>query len=388
MIQREIAPKILELFQYYPIVSLTGPRQSGKTTLLKSLFPEKPYVTLENPDTRLLATTDPRRFLATYTEGAILDEVQNVPELFSYLQGIVDDNPQRKFVLSGSQNFLLLQSITQSLAGRVGILNLLPFSQSEVSKTEMKLSLYDALFKGGYPAIYDRYTPANIFFSNYLTTYLERDVRNIINVGNLSTFNRFLKLCAGRAGQIINMASFASDVGVSPLTVKSWLSVLEASNIIILLQPHYKNMGKRLVKMPKLYFTDTGLACYLLNITSAEQLSTHHAIGAIFENYVVLELLKQRLNKGLASNLYFWRDNHGSEIDLLLENANGLVSIEIKSAQTHHADFFKGLRYWQNLAEQKPENSFVVYGGDDSFQREFGQVLSWKNLADIGKLNC
>ena len=388
MIQREIAPKILELFQYYPIVSLTGPRQSGKTTLLKSLFPEKPYVTLENPDTRLLATTDPRRFLATYTEGAILDEVQNVPELFSYLQGIVDDNPQRKFVLSGSQNFLLLQSITQSLAGRVGILNLLPFSQSEVSKTEMKLSLYDALFKGGYPAIYDRYTPANIFFSNYLTTYLERDVRNIINVGNLSTFNRFLKLCAGRAGQIINMASFASDVGVSPLTIKSWLSVLEASNIIILLQPHYKNMGKRLVKMPKLYFTDTGLACYLLNITSAEQLSTHHAIGAIFENYVVLELLKQRLNKGLASNLYFWRDNHGSEIDLLLENANGLVSIEIKSAQTHHADFFKGLRYWQNLAEQKPENSFVVYGGDDSFQREFGQVLSWKNLADIGKLNC
>ena len=252
----------------------------------------------------------------------------------------------------------------------------------------MKLSLYDALFKGGYPAIYDRYTPANIFFSNYLTTYLERDVRNIINVGNLSTFNRFLKLCAGRAGQIINMASFASDVGVSPLTIKSWLSVLEASNIIILLQPHYKNMGKRLVKMPKLYFTDTGLACYLLNITSAEQLSTHHAIGAIFENYVVLELLKQRLNKGLASNLYFWRDNHGSEIDLLLENANGLVSIEIKSAQTHHADFFKGLRYWQNLAEQKPENSFVVYGGDDSFQREFGQVLSWKNLADIGKLNC
>ena len=387
MIQREIAPKVLELFQYYPIVSLTGPRQSGKTTLLKSLFPEKPYVTLENPDTRLLATTDPRRFLAAYTEGAILDEVQNVPQLFSYLQGIVDDNPQRKFVLSGSQNFLLLQNITQSLAGRVGILNLLPFSQSEISKTEIKLSLYDALFKGGYPAIYDRYTPTNIFFSNYLTTYLERDVRNIINVGNLSTFNRFLKLCAGRAGQIINMASFASDVGISPLTVKSWLSVLEASNIIILLQPYYKNMGKRLVKMPKLYFTDTGLACYLLNIASAEQLSTHHAIGAIFENYVVLELLKQRLNKGLASNLYFWRDNHGSEIDLLLETTNGLVSIEIKSAQTHHSDFFKGLRYWQNLAEQKPENSFVVYGGDDSFEREFGQVLSWKNLADIGKLN-
>jgi uncharacterized protein len=383
MIQRDIAPKIIELFKYYPIVSLTGPRQSGKTTLLKSLFTGKPYVTLEDPDARLLATTDPRRFLDVYTEGAIFDEVQNVPALFSYLQGIVDNNPKIKFVLSGSQNFLLLQNISQSLAGRVGILNLLPFSQAEIKRTGLDLSLYETLFRGSYPAIYDRDTPPNVFFSNYLTTYLERDVRSIINVGNLTVFNRFLRLCAGRAGQIINMASLANDVGVSPLTIKSWLSVLEASNIVVLLQPHFENLGKRLIKMPKLYFTDTGIVCYLLNIASAEQLMTHHAIGAIFENYVVIELLKQRLNKGLSSNLYFWRDNHGNEIDLLAETSNGIVSIEIKSAKTYNTDFSKGLRYWQNLSNQPSEKSYIVYGGDFTQDTNAGQLLSWKKLSDI-----
>ncbi len=383
MIERELSPKISELFKYYPIVSLNGPRQSGKTTLLKALFPQKPYITLEDPDARLLASTDPRRFLAAYTEGAIFDEAQNVPALFSYLQGIVDADPKRQFVLSGSQNFLLLQNISQSLAGRVGILNLLPFSQKEINSAEADLPLYELLFKGGFPAIYDRKTPPNLFFANYLTTYLERDVRSILNIGNLSQFSRFLKLCAGRVGQILNMASLANDAGVSAVTIKNWLSVLEASNLIILLQPYYKNFGKRLIKMPKLYFTDTGLVCYLLNIASPEQLSVHHAHGSIFENHIIVEFLKKRFNQGLPSNLYYWRDNHGNEIDVILETETGLSTIEVKSSQTFNTDFLKGLRYWQTLTKNDPEKSFIIYGGDFVQSTHAGQLLSWRNLADF-----
>lgn len=384
MIERKIAENIKELRKYYPILTITGPRQSGKTTLIKKIFSGKPYVLMENPDIRQRAEDDPVGFLSKYPQGAVLDEVQNVPFLFSYIQGIVDENKEVQFVLSGSQNFLLLEQITQTLAGRTAIVKLLPFSQEELKNTKNQLNdPFEYVFSGMYPPVYDRKIPPSIFYNNYIQTYIERDVRTIKNIGNLADFSRFLTLCAGRVGQILNTYSLATDTGVSVNTVKSWISVLEASYILYRLQPHHKNFNKRVVKRPKLYFYDTGLACNLLQIKSVEELDQHFARGSLFENYILTELLKNQWNKGESSNLFFWRDNHGKEIDCIIEKANQILAVEIKAGKTYRKELFKNLSYWKKLTKTEKNSLFVVYAGNQNDTLPEGNMISWKDLTSI-----
>jgi len=384
MIQREITKKLLEISNYYQIITVTGPRQSGKTTLIKDVFKELPYVLLETPDIRQRAQEDPKSFLSNYSKGAIFDEIQNVPELFSYLQGIIDENSAIKFVLSGSQNFLLLEKVNQTLAGRTGILKLLPFSTDELKDSNhWNENPLEFVFKGMYPRIYDRGIPPELFYSDYIQTYVERDVRSIKNIGNLSNFSRFLSLCAGRIGQLLNIDSLASDVGIASNTAKEWLSILEASYIIYTLKPHHKNFNKRLVKRPKLYFYDTGLACNLLQINSVNELDMHFAKGNLFENFILTELLKKRFNNAKTSNLYFWRDHHGKEIDCIIEKANSLIPIEIKSSKTYQKEHFKNMNYWNKLSDNSKENSYLVYSGNESDHLAYGNLMSWKHLNKI-----
>ncbi|MDB4180977.1 ATP-binding protein [Flavobacteriaceae bacterium] len=384
MIQRDITKKLLEVSNYYQVITVTGPRQSGKTTLIKDVFKALPYVLLETPDIRQRAKEDPKSFLSNYPKGAIFDEIQNVPELFSYLQGIIDENSTIKFVLSGSQNFLLLENVNQTLAGRTGVLKLLPFSTDELKDskhwTENPLEF---VFKGMYPRIYDRGIPPEIFYSDYIQTYVERDVRSIKNIGNLSNFSRFLSLCAGRVGQLLNIDSLASDVGIATNTAKEWLSILEASYIIYTLKPHHKNFNKRLVKRPKLYFYDTGLVCNLLQIKSINELDMHFAKGNLFENFILNELLKKRFNNAKTSNLYFWRDHHGKEIDCIIEKANGLIPIEIKSSKTYQKEHFKNMNYWNKLSENSKENSFLIYAGNETDNLPYGKLTTWKDINKI-----
>ena len=384
MIQRQLSNKLLEISSYYQIVTVTGPRQSGKTTLIKDVFKELPYVLLETPDIKLRAKEDPKSFLSNYPKGAIFDEIQNVPELFSYLQGIIDENSTIKFVLSGSQNFLLLEKVNQTLAGRTGILKLLPFSTDELKDSNhWNENPLEFVFKGMYPRIYDRGIPPELFYSDYIQTYVERDVRSIKNIGSLSDFSRFLSLCAGRIGQLLNIDSLASDVGIAANTAKEWLSILEASYIIYTLKPHHKNFNKRLVKRPKLYFYDTGLACNLLQINSVNELDMHFAKGNLFENFILTELLKKRFNNAKTSNLYFWRDHHGKEIDCILEKANSLIPIEIKSSKTYQKEHFKHMNYWNKLSNNSKENSYLVYAGNESDHLAHGNLMSWKDLSKI-----
>ena len=384
MIQREITKKLLEISNYYQIITVTGPRQSGKTTLIKDVFKELPYVLLETPDIRQRAQEDPKSFLSNYSKGAIFDEIQNVPELFSYLQGIIDENSAIKFVLSGSQNFLLLEKVNQTLAGRTGILKLLPFSTDELKDSNhWNENPLEFVFKGMYPRIYDRGIPPELFYSDYIQTYVERDVRSIKNIGSLSSFSRFLSLCAGRIGQLLNIDSLASDVGIASNTAKEWLSILEASYIIYTLKPHHKNFNKRLVKRPKLYFYDTGLACNLLQINSVNELDMHFAKGNLFENFILTELLKKRFNNAKTSNLYFWRDHHGKEIDCIIEKANSLIPIEIKSSKTYQKEHFKHMNYWNKLSDNSKENSYLVYSGNESDHLAYGNLMSWKHLNKI-----
>ena len=377
MIARRITPHLTELLRYYPIVSLSGPRQSGKTTLLRWQFPDLPYVSLEDPDERRFAVSDPRLFLDNYPNGAILDEAQQVPHLFSYLQTRVDANKHLRFLLSGSQNFLLMEKVTQSLAGRVGLLNLLPLSLDELPAADLQTWMW----KGGFPAIYDRETPPRLFFPNYLQTYLERDVRLLKNVGNLLDFERFMRLCAGRAGQLLNLSGLASDAGVSVNTAKAWLAVLEASFAVFLLAPYHDNFNKRLMKMPKLYFYDTGLLTYLLNIEQPNQVGTHFAVGHIFENLVVAELTKQWLHAGERPQFYFFRDSNGNEVDLLVVTGGKIFAVEIKYGKTINANFFKGLGYWSKLSGSPPEQCFLVYGGEAASVRSEGTVIPWQQMA-------
>lgn len=383
MINRHIKAKLIEVGNYYPVITVTGPRQSGKTTLIKETFSNLPYVLLETPNIRKRVVDDPESFLQNYPKGAILDEIQNAPELFSYIQGIVDENSNVKFILSGSQNFLLLEKINQTLAGRTGILKLLPFSIDELkdSKYWIKNSL-EFVFKGMYPRIYDRGIPPEIFYSDYIQTYVG-SVRSIKNISNLNKFSRFLSLCAGRIGQLLNIDSLANDVGIATNTAKEWLSILEASYIIYTLKPHHKNFNKRLVKRPKLYFYDTGLACNLLRIASLEQLDIHFAKGHLFENFILNEILKKRFNAAKTSNLYFWRDHHGKEIDCLIEKANSLLPIEIKSSSTYQKEHFKNMNYWNKLAQNSKENSYLVYAGNEDDTLPYGNLTSWKNLDKI-----
>lgn len=384
MIKRKLTEKLVEVSNYYSVITITGPRQSGKTTLIKDVFPNLPYISLENPDTKDRALQDPRGFLSKYPKGVILDEVQNVPDLFSYIQGIVDEKKDILFVLSGSQNFLLLEKITQTLAGRTAVLKLLPLSINELKNSEYKIKdIFQFVFNGTYPRVYDKNIPPHIFYPDYIQTYIQRDVRSIKNVGNLSVFTRFLTLCAGRIGQILNIDALASDVGIATNTAKNWLSILEASYIIHLLSPHHKNFNKRLVKRPKLYFYDTGLACNLLRIENSQQLDLHFAKGNLFENFIINELLKARFNNAKRSNLFFWRDNHGKEIDCIIEKANKLVPIEIKSSKTYQKEYFKNINYWNKLANNPKENSYLVYAGENDDVLPYGNLVSWCNLQSI-----
>ncbi len=382
MVARQITGSIQEVSRFYPIVYLGGPRQSGKTTLLRSLFGELPYASLEDPDVREFALRDPRRFLGGYPAGAILDEVQQAPELFSYLQGLVDANKNLRFILSGSQNFLLVEKITQSLAGRAGLLTLLPFNRAELGGFNLEFSLDEFLWKGGFPGLHDKRMPPQLFFSNYVQTYLERDVRSLKNIGDLNAFHKFLKLCAGRSGQLLNLSTLANEADLSVNTVKSWLSVLEASYVIFLLPPWHQNLNKRVTKMHKLYFCDSGLLCYLLGIQSEEQLATHYHYGAIFENAMLVELYKKRTTAGQRPQFYFWQDSNKNEVDLIIEEAGKVKAVEIKSGQTARSDLSKSLVLWNKITGNLPENSFVLYAGALRQERAEGTLLPWQEAVE------
>lgn len=375
-----IASETLRRFaRGYPVLTITGPRQSGKTTLAKTTFPDKRYVSLENPDERLFATQDPRGFLDRFPDGAILDEAQHCPELFSYLQTRADhDARMGLFVLTGSQNFQLVSGITQSLAGRAGLVQLLPFSLVELAAADqVPAALDEFLFKGLYPPLYDRDLAPQEWYGNYLMTYLERDVRQIAKVHDLILFQRFVRMCAARTAQLLNLSSLATDCGVSQGTARNWIAILQASYVLFLLQPHHQNFGKRLVKTPKLYFHDTGLAAALLGIQDTGHMAIHPARPALFETFVINEFLKTRYNAGLASNLYFWRDNVGNEVDLVVEHGPLLQPVEIKSGKTLAGDAFDGLLRWLRFARGKNTHPVVVYGGDESFERSGIAVRSW-----------
>jgi predicted AAA+ superfamily ATPase len=382
MIKREISQKILDLSEKFPVITVTGPRQSGKTTLLRNLFGDMFYSSLENPESRMFAIQDPKGFLQQYANGGIIDEAQLVPELFSYIQGIVDESGKTgQFILSGSQSFLLHDRISQSLAGRTAIFRLLPFSFRELSQADQLLPSYEAnIFHGFFPRLYDKKIDPPDFYPNYIQTYLERDVRSLQNIHDLNLFVRFLGMCAGRVGQLLDYTSLANDCGISYNTVKAWISVLEASYILFLLQPHHSNFSKRLVKRPKLYFYDTGLCCSLLRIENVSQLSNHYLKGSLFENLILSEFLKQRYNQGKASNIYFWRDHRGMEVDLIIEHANGLTPVELKSGKTWNRDFFLNLVKWNHYSGNSPENAHVIYGGDESIKTAWGMLHSWKSL--------
>lgn len=381
-IPRNAESRLKHFANGYPVLVVTGPRQSGKSTLVRHAFPEHRYVSLEDLDQREFAETDPRGFLNQFTEGAILDEAQRCPALFSYLQTRVDERQQPgEFILTGSQQFGLLSGITQSLAGRAALLTLLPMTYCELQRAgKIGKNVDKILFDGAYPPIFDRGLEPHPWHGNYVRTYLERDVRQLIKVQDLGTFQRFLKLCAGRTGQLLNLSSLANDCGITHNTAKAWISVLEASYIVHLLPPHHQNFNKRLVKTPKLYFLDTGIATWLLGIQNSEQLATHVQRGALFESWVISELLKTRYNAGETSNLYFWRDRSGHEVDLLIDHGTHLSPLEIKSGQTINKDYFKGLEFWKNLADDNAGKAWLVYGGDSRQIRSEVTVLPWYEI--------
>ena len=381
MIERTLASKVTSLAQKFQVITLTGPRQSGKTTLVRATFPDLPYVSLEEPDIRQIALTDPRGFLSNYPNGVILDEIQNTPELFSYIQRIVDENRQIQFILTGSSNFLLMEKISQTLAGRTAVLHLLPFSLQELEP--LADSYENLIFKGQYPRIYDRAIPPTDFYPSYIQTYVDRDVRMIKNIGDINAFIQFTQLCAGRIGQPLNNASLANDAGISPNTAKSWLSILESSYILYRLQPYHRNFNKRLIKSPKLYFYDTGVACSLLGIREQEQVNLHYMKGSLFENLILNEFIKRSFNRGENRQPYYWQDNHGKKIDCLLVNGERVTAVEIKSGKTMSTSYFENFNYWRSLAALPENQEFVVYGGDQSMQTGAGTLISWKNLDRI-----
>lgn len=381
MIQREAEAEIRTLAKQFKAVAIVGPRQSGKTTLVRHIFGDKPYVNLENPDLRRYATDDPRGFLSDYPRGAVLDEVQRVPELFSYLQQILDESEAHGlFILTGSNNFLLQERISQSLSGRVGYLNLLPLALSEIKDTRSTVN--ELMYKGGYPVLHSEVAEPAKWYPNYIRTYVERDVRLIKNISDLDTFERFLRLCAGRIGQLLNMSSLAVETGVDVKTIGAWLSVLETSFVLFRLQPYHQNYNKRIVKMPKLYFYDTGLAISLLGIENSAQLALNPFRGSLFENMIIVELLKKRYNAGKSHQLFFWRDNVGNEVDLLINKGNSLLPVEIKSGQTVTDDYFKGLLFWNKITATG--GGYIIYGGELKQNRSNGiKVLSFRDLNEL-----
>jgi predicted AAA+ superfamily ATPase len=384
MISREARIKLIDLSKSFKAIAVIGPRQAGKTTLVKTTFPNKPYYSLENPDIRSFANDDPRGFLKSMPNGAILDEVQRVPLLFSYLQEILDNSSQKGiFILTGSNNFLLQENISQTLAGRVAYLNLLPFTANEL-KSEKLLPETDEeiLFKGFYPPIYDQNINPTDWMPNYIKTYIERDVRQIKNVTDLLVFEKFMRVLAGRTGQELNLSAISNEVDVNLKTIQSWIGILENSFIIYLLKPYYHNYNKTIVKRPKVYFYDTGLVCSFLRISNATQLENHPLKGSIFETMVVIELVKKFTNIGITPPLFYWRDKTGHEIDVVVDNNGKLTPIEIKSGKTINTDFFKHLKYWNNLS--KNDNSLIIYSGNQEQQRSDGAVVTnWQNINHI-----
>ena len=383
-----MAPHLRELAQKYPAIAVLGPRQSGKTTLVKTVFPDYTYVNFENRNILEQAQSDPQGFLQTYTSntpGIIIDEFQNFPELTSYLQGFIDEVYRPGFfILTGSQNYLMNKAISQSLAGRISILTLLPLSIEELKESNLlSKEPQQAMIAGGYPRIYEQHINPTVWYPDYLNTYVERDIRELTKVSQLSLFRKFVALCAGRIGQILNITSLCNDTGIDYATARSWLSLLESSYIIFLLQPHHKNFGKRLIKSPKLYFYDSGLACSLLGITSEQQLFTHYLRGNIFESYIISDLMKQYYNNALRPHLYFWRDSHGNEIDCIVEKADHLIPIEIKASQTSNKMFFKNIIYWNKLTQNSTDHNYVIYAGNENQTWKHGKIISWKNCSFV-----
>ena len=385
MIQREAQYKLAQLGDTFKAIAVIGPRQSGKTTLVKVAFSEKPYLSLENPDTRNFALEDPRGFLQNLPNGAILDEVQRTPLLFSYLQEILDNSNQKGlFILTGSNNFLLQESISQSLAGRVGYLNLLPFSVKELLLENLLPETdEEVMVNGFYPPIYDQRISSLDWVPNYIKTYIERDVRQIKNVSDLLIFEKFMSVLAGRTSQELNLTSISNEVGVDLKTVQSWIGILESSFIIYLLKPHFQNYNKTIVKRPKVYFYDTGLVCSFLRILNVSQLENHPLKGAIFETMVVIEMVKKYTNQGINPPLFYWRDKTGHEIDLIVDKGNLLTPIEIKSSKTINSDFFKNLKYWNHLS--KMNKAVLIYSGIQEQNRSDGTLITnWKNISNLG----
>jgi hypothetical protein len=385
MLDRDAEQTIRTLLRGFPIVTLTGPRQSGKTTLAKALFTNRPYASLEDPDIRLAATDDPRSFMERFPDGAVLDEVQRCPDILSYLQTIVDaDGRMGRYILTGSQQFGLMSGITQSLAGRTAFVELLPFSIPELAHAgKLPPAVDTMLLKGCYPPLYDRDVPPSAWFAAYVTAYVERDVRQLLKIQELETFQRFVRLCAGRTAQLLNLSSLATECGITHNTAKSWISVLEASYLVFLLRPHHTNFNKRLVKMPKLYFYDVGLVSWLLGVRTPEQMETHPLRGNIFETFIVSELIKSRLNKGERPAFSFWRDSNGNEVDLIVERDNKLMPIEIKSGKTLSRDSFAGLEKWCALAGDMGMMPSLIYGGSEVYQHKGIRVLGWKQSGEL-----
>ena len=380
MIGRHISEKVQYFLTKYPLVTLTGPRQSGKSTLLREVFTNYKYLSFEDPDVLLMANEDPRLFLSQNSGNCIFDEAQRFPEIFSWLQSHVDkSNREGLYILSGSHNFLLMEKVSQTLAGRTAILKLLPFSYSELIREGIKLSSLDELlFTGFYPRIYDKSLKPEEFYPFYIQTYVERDVRQLVNISDVSKFIKFIKLCAGRVGQLLNLSSLCNECGISQPTANAWLSILETSYIVYLLKPYHKNYNKRLVKTPKLYFYDVGLASSLLGINSQEQVFSHFIRGSLFENLIIMEYLKSCFNQAKEPNVYFWRDNTGNEIDLLIEKDSQLFAYEIKSGSTYNPEFFKNLMFWERVTGCS-QNMAVIYGGEQSVKTKNGLLLSWNS---------
>ncbi len=384
MIEREITTRLQYLAEHYQVVTLTGPRQSGKTTLCRAVFSGKRYFSLEDPNTRRFALEDPRAFLQNCLEkGAVIDEFQHAPELPSYIQGLVDeDRRPGLFILTGSQNFQLMNQVTQSLAGRTALLTLLPLSYTELYQKE-PVNLVKLLYSGFYPRIFDRGLDPGEVLSFYVNTYVERDVRTLLNVRDLRTFETFLRLCAARCGQLTNASALANDCGINHNTARQWLTVLEASHIVFFLPPHFRNFSKRLTKSAKLYFIDVGLASFLLGIEEKKHLENHPLKGQLFENFVIAEMLKRRFNQGKNSNLYFFRDHVGNEVDVLIDQGEIQVPVEIKLGKTIQSDFFKGIDYYYKLNESARDKGFLVYGGEQQQERSHYRILPYSDLSAL-----
>ena len=382
MLERQLQPTLQRYAKSFPVVAVTGSRQSGKTTLARRFFSDLKYVSLEDPSEFAFAQEDPKGFLARFAKGAVFDEAQRWPALFSYLQGMVDeDRTPGRFVLTGSQQFGLLAGITQSLAGRVGMTRLLPLSLAEIPAERLG-SLDEMLLRGGYPVLYGGTTvDSSDWLASYVATYVERDVRQVLEVRDLMVFQRFLRLCAARTGQLLNLNALAGEAGISHSTARAWMSVLESSDIVYLLPPYHRNFGKRLVKTPKLYFLDVGLACWLLGIRSPDLLSVHPSRGALFETLVVSEFLKQRFNLGRPADLYFWRDNSGLEADLLFERDGRLQMVEIKSGQTVTTDYVRAAQKTTRFASEEALMPWLIHGGEDAYERNGVRVLGWKSFS-------